>query len=677
MSAQESAGSRPPFEPSCRAIQRRLIADRYQRDAPSVGAWLWRVAGNVALAEALYTDGLGALEQRLAGLEGVRVERTETAAGPAAAVLTLGRPGDCGADPDRERERFDAFLARLAALAERGKGREAVGRWRERFYTRMARWELLPNSPALMNAGRALQQLSACFVLPIPDHLEGVCYALRAAALIHKSGGGTGFSFGRLRPAGDPVRTTAGVAAGPVRLLGLFDALTDVIKQGGTRRGANMGILPDTHPDLEAFIEAKREPGLLENFNLSVGASDAFIEAVRRGGPWELRHPRSGAVRRRVEARALFDAIAQAAWAGGDPGLVFLDRLNEPGSNPTPALGRIESTNPCGEVGMLPYEPCTLASLNLAAFCEGEVGAGRLDEPRLLEAVADGVRLLEDMIEVNRYPLPEIERMAKGNRRIGLGVMGWAEALIHLGLGYDSDEAVAYAERLMERIEHAALAASEALARERGVFPHWPGSVYDPEAPVFAGRALRPRHCARTTIAPTGTIALAAGLHGGGIEPLFDLVYERRTAAALEALGRGEPPPEGEVYREVNPHALALVRARLGEAQARAFEQRLLAGAEPPWGLPDELARLLVTAHRIPWRRHVQMQAAFQAHTDNAVSKTINLPHEASVEDVRQAYLLAHELRCKGVTIYRDRSRPLQVLTRGGCDAEAGERCPL
>ncbi len=495
----------PPFEPRLRAVQRQVIADRYLRDAPSVGAWLWGVAHNLALAEALYAEGLERLEARLAGLDTVRVVRSRSAAGESAMVLTLGEPGRCGADPDAERARFDRFLARLAQLARTEPARTRVRYWRRRFYERMARWELLPNSPTLMNAGRPLQQLSACFVLPVPDHLEGIMYALRAQALIHKSGGGTGFSFGRLRPAGDPVGSTRGAASGPLDFMRAFDCMTDVIKQGGTRRGANMGILAAEHPDIERFIDAKRQPGTLVNFNLSVGASDRFMEAVRARARWALVHPRTGEVVRRVRADRLFESIAQAAWACGDPGLVFLDRLNEAGSNPTPALGRVESTNPCGEVGMLPFEPCNLASLNLAAFCEGEIGAARLDTERLAEAVHDAIRLLDDVIEVNRFPLPEIERMAKRVRRVGLGVMGWAEALVRLGIPYDAPEAIERAEALMALIAEEALRASERVAEERGVFPtrKAPTSPAAPHAPAMRrapaspppARSRSPRGC--------------------------------------------------------------------------------------------------------------------------------------------------------------------------------------
>ncbi|GIW71976.1 MAG: hypothetical protein KatS3mg102_1518 [Planctomycetota bacterium] len=668
--------SGPPFEPAVTDSQRKVIRDRYLRDAPSIGAWLWGVARNIALAEVLFAGDAAWLRGLCEGLEGVWLERIETAAGPTHLLHVC----DGGPTEDERRACFDAFLARLqAAAAGGGAAAAAHRRWALRFYEAMGRWRFLPNSPALMNAGRPLQQLSACFVLPVPDRLDGIMDALKAQALIHQSGGGTGFGFGRLRPAGDLVRSTRGVASGPVEFMRAFDCMTEVIRQGGTRRGANMGVLPVSHPDIRAFITAKQREGAFANFNLSVAVPDSFMAAVRAGGMVALVNPRTGEVVRQESARELFELIASCAWQTGDPGLIFIDRMNEPRSNPTPALGRVEATNPCGEVGMLGYEPCNLGSINLAAFVEGPLGEGRWDEQGLAETVEVAVRLLDDVIEVNRYPLPEIERMAKGNRRIGLGVMGWAEALVKLGIPYDSEQALAEAERVMARIDAWARAASEQLARERGVFPHWTHSVYDPDSPYFAGQPLRVRHCARTSIAPTGTIAIAAGLQGSGIEPFFALAYTRYTAEGLAALARGEQPAPEQLYRECNPLLLELARAHdwfgMGEAQLRARLAAPTRSLRELAGIPEQVARLFPTAHEIHWSQHLRMQAAFQRHTDNAVSKTINLPQHATVADVREAYLMAHALGCKGITVYRDRSKPVQVLARDSCGLGARAAC--
>jgi ribonucleoside-diphosphate reductase alpha chain len=544
----------------------------------------------------------------------------------------------------------------------------------------MSRWDFLPNSPTLMNAGRELQQLSACYVLPVPDSMEGITKSLAAQSIIQKSGGGTGFAFSRLRPAGDPVQKTRGVASGALSFMRLFDTMTDVVKQGGARRGANMAILRYDHPEILDFIRMKREPGVMENFNVSVGVDAAFFRAVEADAEYDLINPRTGKPAGKLRAKEVFDAMCEFAWKTGDPGYVVLDRINASGSNTTPQLGEIESTNPCGEQPLLPWEPCNLGSLNLSNFVSGELLSGRFDYPRLKEAVALATRFLEDVIEVNDYPLPEIERLAKGNRRIGLGVMGWAEALIKCGVPYDDEAALRLADKTMSFVSGAALEASEALARERGVFPNWRGSAYDPESKHYRGQRLYPRHCARTTIAPTGTIAIAAGLQGGGIEPLFATAYTRYNARALEALKAGKEPDEKDVFFEANPLLREAARAGhwfgLGE---RGLWRRIDENHKSVRGIPEipeRLRRAFAAAHDVPIETHVRMQAAFQRHTDNGVSKTINLPNEASVDDVRRAYLLAYELGCKGLTVYRDGSKSQQVLNLAPAPAKSKRRVP-
>ena len=533
-------------------------------------------------------------------------------------------------------------VARGVAAAE---PLEARGRWAEVFEARMAALEFLPNSPTLMNAGRPGGQLAACFVLPVEDDLGAIFDALKWAALIHQSGGGTGFSFSRLRPRGDLVRTTHGVASGPVSFMRVFDAATEIIKQGGVRRGANMAVLHAAHPDVLEFADAKRGAGLA-NFNLSVAAPDALFEAAARGGDWPLLHPGGGAVVRRVEARELLDRIATAAWEGGEPGLVFLDRIEA--GNPTPDLGRFEAVNPCGEQPLLPFEACTLGSVNLARF---EV-AGRVAWDRLGACVRDGVRLLDDVLDVNAWPLPQIAAVTARNRKIGLGIMGWADLLVALGLPYDSAEALALAGEVMAFVRREAHGESVRLAAERGPFPGWATSA-------LAAAGGRPRRNATvTTIAPTGTLALIAGC-SSGIEPLFALSYVRHALDGVE-LPEEHPALAPALEAAGAAAALPLVRAA---GRARGVP-----------GVPAEVGRLLATAHDVAPGDHVRMQAAFQRLVDNGVSKTVNLPREATAADVAAAYRLAFELGCKGITVYRDGSRARQVLVSGA--ATDGERCP-
>ena len=567
--------------------------------------------------------------------------------------------------------------AELRFAEERGlsaaETRELYETHERAFLELMTSRRFMPNSPTLMNAGRELQQLSACFVLPVEDSIDGIYDTLKHQAIIHKSGGGTGFGFSRLRPKNDIVQSTMGVSSGPVSFMAIYDASTDKIKQGGTRRGANMGILRVDHPDVEEFIECKRENDQINNFNISVAITDDFMEAVGADSPFELKNPRDGEVIKTVRAKDLFRRVVEGAWLNGEPGVVFIDKIN--GDNPTPQFP-IEATNPCSEAHLPAYDSCNLGSINLARYVLDNQEASRrlsLDRPAddapgnpradgmnprvdwmaLRQDVKTAVRFLDDVVEVNRYPLPEIDKMSRGNRRIGLGVMGFADALISLAIPYDSPKAHKMAGSFMEWVDRHAWEASRELAEERGVFAHWEGSVHHK-------RGHRVRNATVTTIAPTGTISMIAGC-SGGIEPLFAVAFMRRQA--------------GMEMPDVNPEFVKVAKTRgfYSEGLMKKVAER--GGVRGIDEVPDDVRRVWATSQEISPEHHVLMQAAFQKHTSMGISKTINLPHDASVEDVEDAYMQAFATGCKGIAVYRDGSRDAQVLSTGSsANGKAGHQ---
>lgn len=570
--------------------------------------------------------------------------------------------------PVEEAETMFWRIARTVAEVDReyGASERAVEEVARSFYDLMAQGSFEPNSPTLMNAGRPLGQLSACFVLPVEDSLSnggsGIYDTLRAMALVHQSGGGTGFSFSRLRPEGDTVRSTMGVASGPVSFMSLYDASTEVVKQGGTRRGANMGILRVDHPDIRRFVRCKNDTSQITNFNISVAVTDAFMEAVAEGAEYDLITPRTGEVKGRENAREVFDSIVEGAWKTGEPGVFFVDRANE--HNPVPRLGAYEATNPCGEQPLLPYDVCNLGSVNVGAFAKGSgPEALRFEDPMdgidwegLRHVVHLSVHFLDNVIDANRYPLDEIDALAKKIRRVGLGIMGWADLLVRLGVRYDSEEGVEAGRKVMAFVEEETRRASERLAEIRGVFPAWEESIWGPDetcARAASGERVRPcrrlRNCNLTTVAPTGTISIIAGC-SGGIEPLFAVAFMRNQA--------------GSTMPDVNLEFVA--RARREGWYDDALMERIAEEGHIHFDeVPEDAQEIFRTSHDISPEWHVRMQAAFQEHVDSAISKTTNFAHEATREDVRKIYDLAFELGCKGVTVYRDGSRPMQVLSTG------------
>jgi ribonucleoside-diphosphate reductase alpha chain len=556
-------------------------------------------------------------------------------------------------------------VARTIAAPDKtyGASDKAVEALAEAFFELMATRVWMPNSPTLMNAGRPLGQLSACFVLPVDDALSngksGIYDTLRAMALVHQSGGGTGFAFSRLRPKNDVVRSTMGVASGPVSFMKLYDASTDVVKQGGTRRGANMGILRVDHPDILEFISCKDDLTQVTNFNISVAVTDAFMDAVSEGRSYDLIHPRTSQVVGQLDARTVFRTIVHGAWKTGEPGVFFIDRANQ--YNPVPALGSYEATNPCGEQPLLPYDVCNLGSINVGLF----VKHGAVDWDRLRTAVHLCTHFLDNVIDANKYPLREIDDLAKRIRRIGLGIMGWADLLVKLGTPYNSDEGVKLGITLMQFVDEESKVASEKLAATRGTFPEWNRSIWGPDATCArdaAGARIRPerslRNCNLTTVAPTGTISIISGC-SSGIEPLFAVAFMRNQAGVL--------------MPDVNEEFVAIARQegwysdglmqRIAESGHIHFDE-----------VPAQWQRVFVTAHDVTPEWHIRMQAAFQAFTDSAISKTCNFPHEATEEDVEKIYRLAFELDCKGVTVYRDGAREMQVLSTGSTAKKVQEQ---
>ncbi|MFN4226861.1 MAG: adenosylcobalamin-dependent ribonucleoside-diphosphate reductase [Candidatus Ratteibacteria bacterium] len=523
-------------------------------------------------------------------------------------------------------------VAKYVASCEKEKNK-----YEEEFFNIMSNLEFLPNSPTLMNAGTSLGQLSACFVLPVDDSIDGIFTTLKNMALIHKSGGGTGFSFSKLRPKGDIVGSTKGVASGPISFMEIYDKATEIVKQGGKRRGANMGILNYDHPDIYEFITAKRR-NVLTNFNISVSVSDEFMEKVLKKEKYPLINPRNGQKVREVYANEVFDLICQSAWETGDPGIIYIDEINR--HNPTPEIGKIESTNPCGEQPLLPYESCNLGSINLTKIIEN----GRINWEKLEKIISTSIRFLDDVIEVNHFPLNEIEKITKDNRKIGLGIMGWADFLLELKISYGSDESFDLAEKLMKFINQKAFEYSVLLGREKGSFPNFVKSIYYQKVDAL-------RNATRTTIAPTGSISIIANC-SSGIEPIFGVAFIRNIL-------------EGSKFLEINP-VFEKFAKKENFLTSDILKEIIKTGSlKNVKGIPEEYKRIFLTALDIPPIIHLKMQSIFQKYTDNAVSKTVNLPFDATIEQVKEIFINGWNMKCKGVTVFRYGSKGQQVLSYG------------
>ena len=590
--------------------------------------------------------------------------------------LKRDKDGKCIETPADMFHRVADTLA--AADATFGKTPEEVKKLADRFYSAITHRYFMPNSPTLMNAGRELGQLAACFVLPVEDSLDGIFETVKNTALIHKSGGGTGFSFSRLRPKNSVVRSTMGVSSGPVSFMNVFNAATEAVKQGGTRRGANMGILRVDHPDILEFIDCKSDNNCLNNFNISVAITDKFMDAYLAGTDYDLVNPQNNEVVGRMDARAVFDKIVDGAWRNGEPGIIFIDKMNS--DNPTPQIGAIESTNPCGEVPLLPYEACNLGSINLGLMVKQTPEGLSVDWDLLEETTRTAMRFLDNVIVVNNYPLPKISEMVQNNRKIGLGVMGWADMLMKMGISYSSEEGTKLAGQVMEFIDYISKTESIEMAKERGSFNNFKGSIYDSEHYLYnkykgksAGKISDEqwyeldnqikqyglRNATTTCIAPTGTISMIAG-SSGGVEPLFGLVFSRLIMDKTEML-------------EVNPifkdymisHGLYSE-----ELMSKIAKEGSIAHVD---GVSDEVKKIFYTAHDVTPYWHVKMQAAFQLHTDNAVSKTVNFVESASRDDIKEAYILAYKNNLKGITVYRNNSRQFQPMNLDSKKSESAK----